>query len=365
MHGRSSDHPVALMPDPLSEVLQDLRLSGVSYGHCELTRPWGIEFPPEKAARFHFVIAGESWLRTAALGWIRLQAGDVVLLPQGSAHALADTTHGRLKPLAELPLEEIGDRTYRLTEGGGGSRTIMTCCSVAFEEPALHPLLELMPQVMLVRGAVTEDAALPMLLETMAGEVVAPRVGAATVLARLADVVITRIIRSWVEAQTEAPTGWLAAIRDPKIGRALAAIHRRPGHSWSVEALADVARTSRSIFSERFTAAVGVSPARYLSRWRMHLASVWLRHDRLTVGEVAGRLGYESEASFSRAFKRLLGVPPSALRRVGRGARQALSPISVAFDPQQRADAEGGEQHHRAPGGDRRRDRARLAEGEE
>ncbi|WP_437826459.1 AraC family transcriptional regulator [Sorangium sp. So ce1153] len=159
----------------------------------------------------------------------------------------------------------------------------------------------------------------------MADEVLRRRIGAATVMTRLADVVITRVVRAWVESRTEDTEGWLAAIRDPQIGRALAAIHRRPGEPWSVESLADVARMSRSIFSERFAAVVGVPPARCLARWRMHVASGWLRDDRVTVAEAAVRLGYDSEAAFSRAFKRFSGVPPSALRRQGRdeGARVA------------------------------------------
>jgi AraC-like DNA-binding protein len=317
MLSRSSDVATdGLTLDPLSEVLQDLRPSGVSYGRCELTRPWGIDFPPQSAARFHFVAAGECWLHTSALGWIPLHAGDVVLLPRGTGHALADTANGQTKPIDGFPLEEIGDKTYRLTAGGSdGTGALLFCCSVSFEEPAVHPLLELMPPALLVRGAAIGDATLPVLLDTMTSEVLAQRVGAATVLTRLADVVITRVIRAWVEARSEDATGWLAAIRDPKVGRALAAIHRRPGHHWSVEALADIAHVSRSMFSERFMSVVGVPPARYVSRWRMHLASVWLRNERRTVSEVAARLGYESEASFSRAFKRSSGVPPSTLRR--------------------------------------------------
>jgi transcriptional regulator GlxA family with amidase domain len=217
--------------------------------------------------------------------------------------------------LDEFPLEEIGDRTYLLRAGGGGPKTLLFCCSVTFEEPMVHPLLELMPPVLLVRKQANNDRSLLSLLKMMAAEVVAQRVGGATVLTRLADVVITTVIRDWVATRDEDTSGWLGAIRDPKIGRALVAIHRRPGESWSVESLAKIAQMSRSIFAERFTTLVGIPPAHYLARRRMHLASVWLRDNELTAAEIALRLGYESEPSFSRAFKKTFGVAPSVLRR--------------------------------------------------
>lgn len=320
MHDSSSDEQ-ALSPDALSEVLQDLRITDGSYGRCELSRPWGIDLPPVAQARFHFVVSGPCWLRAPKRGWMELRAGDVVLLPRGTGHALADKARGPVKPLEDMPLEEIGDRTYEMRAGGAGSQTILVCCSVGFDQPAVNPLLDLMPPMLLVRGGGAEDPVLPVLLDAMAEEVLAKRVGAATVMTRLVDVVITRVIRAWVESRGEDTEGWLAAIRDPQIGRALAAIHQRPGGRWSVESLADVARMSRSIFSERFASVVGVPPARYLARWRMHIASGWLLRDRVTVAEAAARLGYESEAAFSRAFKRFSGVPPSSVRRQDRGER--------------------------------------------
>jgi AraC-like DNA-binding protein len=310
----SSDAGTWPNADALSEVLQDLRLSEGSYGRCELSRPWGIDFPSESAARFHFVVEGRCWLHTSSSGWIPLEIGDVALLPHGISHALSDVAKAPNKTIDELPLEPIGDRVYRLREGGGGAKTLLTCCTVKFENPAVHPLIELMPPLLLVRAAGTTDPVLPLLLDAMADEVRGERMGSATVMTRLADVVITRVVRSWVEGRPKDTTGWLAAIRDPSIGRALAHIHRRPGDPWSVESLADAARTSRSIFSERFAAVVGMPPARYLARWRMHLATSWLQQNGRTVGEVATQLGYRSEASFSRAFKRFVGFPPSALR---------------------------------------------------
>ncbi|MFZ1429286.1 MAG: AraC family transcriptional regulator [Geminicoccaceae bacterium] len=325
MHDRSSGIGRDAACDPLSEVLQDLRLAGVSYGHCRLTRPWGVRMPAKAAARMHVVVAGKAWLRADDFGPVELGAGDVAFIPQGAAHSLADTPRGRTRPLSAFPLEEIGDRTYRLNWGGNGSQTLMACCAIEFREPTLHPVLELMPPALVVSGTGAADTTLPALLDAMADEVIAQRVGAATMLARLADVVVIRLIRMWVEAQCHNTTGWLAAIRDPQIGRALASIHRYPERDWSIDNLAITARLSRSVFCERFAMLVGMPPGRYLARWRMHLASTWLRSRRATVTEVAAKLGYESEAGFSRAFKRLLGTPPSALRKLRRGVEADAS----------------------------------------
>ncbi|WP_394848163.1 AraC family transcriptional regulator [Pendulispora brunnea] len=314
MHDRSSDRE-GLARDTLSEVLQDLRIANGTYARCGLSGAWGIDFAAQGQARFHFVAAGHCWLRGPKRGWTELHAGDVVLLPHGKGHALASKARGRLTPLEKMPIQAVGERTFQMQAGHGAAQTILACCSIDFEQPAAHPLLELMPPMLLVRGGGAQDATLSPILEAMAAEVLARRVGAATIMTRLADVVIARVVRAWAESRTEDTRGWLAAIRDPQIGRALAAIHQRPGEPWTVESLADVAKASRSVFSERFTALLGVPPARYLTQWRMHLASGWLRGERVTVAEAAMRLGYDSEAAFSRAFKRFVGVPPSALRR--------------------------------------------------
>lgn len=303
--------------DSLSEILQDLRLTRGSYGRCELTRPWGIAFPSQPQARFHFVVAGSCWLHTSEREWIRLHSGDIVLFPRGSAHAMADHRGSTLVDFETIPHEKVGEKTYtmRLGQGDLRSQTLLVCCSVSFGEPSTHPLLASMPEVLLSCGSTTKDAALAGLLEAMAAEATALRIGAATVLTRLADAVITQVVRAWVEEGGDATeTGWIAATRDPKIGRTLAAIHKHPDHRWTVSTLAARANLSRSAFSERFAAVVGVPPARYLTRWRLHLASLWLREQKLPVSEVARKSGYESEASFSRAFKRHFGFPPGTLR---------------------------------------------------
>jgi transcriptional regulator GlxA family with amidase domain len=213
----------------------------------------------------------------------------------------------------------VNETTNRLRSGGGGAQAVLVCCSFAIGEASVYFLFDLMPPALVVHDAIARDSVIPMFLDTMANELTTPRVGAATIMARLADVVVTRVIRIWAEGRSEDTAGWLTAIRDPKIGRALAAIHRQPDRAWSVDALAELAKMSRSLFSERFASLLGVPPAQYLARWRMRLASGWLRNRQVTVAEVAARVGYQSEASFSRAFKRIAGIPPSALRGAERG----------------------------------------------
>ena len=200
--GHSSGCQREFAPDALSEVLQDLRLSGAAYCRSELSHPWGLDFPPEEGAVFHFVAEGHCWLRRASHEPpVRLEAGDVVLLPHGAGHALASPADGATKRMDDLPREPVGGATYRLKTGGSGALTRLVCCAVGFEEPTVHPLLELMPDVLLVRAGGEQDPSLSALLEAMAAEVGTQRIGAATVMSRLADIVITRVVRAWVEAR--------------------------------------------------------------------------------------------------------------------------------------------------------------------
>lgn len=313
-------HRTAVDEDPLSRILGDLRIVGVSYGCCRLSAPWGVNFPRDGTARLHVVIEGECWLRVDGQAPMRLGPGDAVLLPKGPTHCLSDTPQGRATCIEHLPMKLIGDRVYSFDSTPTGS-TVLACCNVRFREPCLNPLLELMPTVVSVSAA-HGDPTLPTLLAAMADEVLDQKIGAATVLSRLADVVITRLIRAWVHEGGREAQGWMAAIRDPKIGRALAAIHQDPANAWTIDSLARVAGLSRSLFAERFTRALGLSPARYVTRWRMYLASTLLAEQGLNIAEVGARLGYESGPAFSRAFKRHLGVAPGAMRR-GRRAQLA------------------------------------------
>jgi transcriptional regulator GlxA family with amidase domain len=169
------------------------------------------------------------------------------------------------------------------------------------------------------------------MLDAMGSEALAPRPGGTTVMTRLADILVIHAVRSWLERSPEGRTGWVGALRDPQMGRALVLMHRQPEAAWTVASLAAGVHMSRSVFSERFTALVGMPPLLYLTRWRMHLATRWLRDERASLGQVANRLGYESEPSFSRAFKRHIGVAPGAIRR------EASQPDAPRLEPEHSA----------------------------
>lgn len=319
----------AIQPRPsdlLTRVLLDLRLEGVEYGRCVLREPWALAFPAQRDARFHFVARGEAWLWTPQAGWKRLQAGDAVLLPRGSAHVLASAPEVPAVDIDALAREPVGDNLYLVrnaARAGAGQvaadthatpESVMFCGAMRFNLDPLHPLLAMMPELMHAGALVSTDPAVPMLLEAMEREVALDRIGSCGILARLADVLAASIIRAWVECGCSDSTGWIAAVQCPRVGKVIAAIHAEPERDWDVPALAGVMGVSRSRFAEAFARTVGDTPARYVTKVKMFQARRWIQRDGLRVAVAAERLGYDSEASFSRAFKRIMGVPPSAMR---------------------------------------------------
>jgi AraC-like DNA-binding protein len=310
----SKDRPGPLGGDPLSEMLRGLRLDGVEYGRFQMKAPWGLSFPAQDAARFHFVSGVGCWLLTPAQEWIRFEPGDAVLLPRGADHALASAPDAEVIPFCRCAFQKVCENVFETAGGGAGDETLLFSGGMTFNVDRLHPLLRMMPELMQVHEATINEPGIPDLLKTMACEVAMDRVGAGGIVARLADVVAASLIRTWVERGCGDASGWIAAARDPEIGRVLAAIHLNPSAEWSIETLAKTMRGSRSAFAERFTRVVGETPARYVSQVRMHHARQWLSRDKARIGVVAQRLGYDSEASFSRAFKRVMGVPPSHFR---------------------------------------------------
>jgi AraC-like DNA-binding protein len=304
-----------LKADPLSAVLQDVRLVAAHHCQCEVRAPWGLRLPRRSEAMVHFILEGSCWLEVPGQPPLQLRTGDVVMLPHGAGHRLLSEPGIAARPVEAYSPVQLGDSSFRLIGGKAGPKTRLVCCGVAFDEPTIHPLIALMPQMLLMRDEVATTPPVRALLEAMGAEMRDQRLGAATVMTRLADIVVTQVVRTWVEERTDRAQAWAAAIRDPQVGRALAAFHAEPARRWSVASLAAAANLSRSVFAERFTATVGISPANYVARWRIHVAGVWLRGQQLSIAQVSARLGFTSEASFSRTFTRLMGSSPAAFRR--------------------------------------------------
>jgi AraC-like DNA-binding protein len=314
MQIRSSRAVPSRWLEPAAQVLHELRLSQSQYCRTEMTAPWGLSIPSASESMFHYVAEGEAYLRGAANEPVRLVAGDFVLLPHGHGHALASTPKGRAVSMDSFAREQIGRSAHSIRGGGGGMRALIICGSVAFEDHGTHPLLRLLPQLLHLRG-VRPKPLLRTMLEAMGAEARSAKLGATTIMTRIADVLVIYAVRAWFDDHERCDAGWLGALRDPAVGGALALMHGRPEEPWTVASLAAEVGMSRSSFAERFTSLTGVPPLLYLTRFRMHLSLRWLREDKTSIGAVAERLGYESEPAFSRAFKRHIGVSPGQARR--------------------------------------------------
>jgi AraC-like DNA-binding protein len=303
--------------DPLGEALYLLRMNGVFYSRSEFTAPWGMELPPfPGSVMFHVVTAGRCWLEVAGSEPVRLQPGVLALVPHGDGHRLVSDPGAAAIGLFDLPREQLGDHYEIIRHGGGAAPTNLICGAASFGHPAAHQMVRMLPRVIAVDTARSPQAEwLEGTLRFMEIEAQELRLGGETVMTRLADALVIHAIRSWIEDTPVARQGWLGALRDRPIGRALALIHRDPTQPWTVASLAREAAMSRSVFAARFQELVGEPPMHYVAKWRMHVAQDWLKEEGATVGEIASRLGYESDAAFSRAFKRIIGVPPVSVKR--------------------------------------------------
>ncbi|HSC86726.1 MAG TPA: AraC family transcriptional regulator [Polyangiaceae bacterium] len=313
--------------DPLGEALHYLRMSGMFYCRSELTAPWGLALPPMEGLSFHVVTSGQCWLDVDGLPPRRLEPGDLVLLPHGEGHRLSTEAGGRTIPIDQLPQARMSERYGILRHGGGGAATELVCGAVRFDHPAAHHVVRLLPQVIHIDSGWSSQTGMAgwmrSTLQLLAAECRELRPGGEAIITRLADVLVVQAIRTWMERDPSARTGWLAALHDPRIGRALLLVHREPARDWSVESLATEAGMSRSGFAARFTELVGEPAMQYVTRWRMLVALTWLNESDASASEMGHRLGYQSEAAFNRAFKRILGTTPGAARRQGLRQREA------------------------------------------
>jgi len=333
--------------DVLSEVLQVVRLAGAIHFRGEFTQPWAFSTsPPEmmaarlnvpagSATPFHVLVEGECWVTSGKLVPIRIGTGDVIIFPRGDQHVMASDRNLTPVPIKDIYLHPSKEQITILRYGGGG-RLARFICGYLQADQQFDPLLRSLPPVLCVRprdGTLTletldaggqrmwpveqarEAEWWQASLRYLISETEAPGPGNRAVLARLAESLFVDVLRWQFRYSAADRNGWLAGLHDPQIGRVLSLLHALPNRAWSVDELAKEAAMSRAALAKRFVELVGESPMQYLGRWRMHLARQLLRESRLDIGEIAGRVGYDSDAAFNRAFRRLVGSPPATWRQ--------------------------------------------------
>jgi len=313
--------------DALSDVLRAVRLKGAIFFDIHASDPWVAETPAgtqivrrmfpaaEHLICYHAITRGSCWACVPNEPPLPLTAGDVVVIPHGHAHVLStapgmrgvqDVGRYRAPNEVELPVS--------ISMGDGSSESARFVCGfLGCDARPYNPLLSSLPRVFKVSDQA--DGPLSAYVQIALAESKKPRIGSESVLGRLSELMFVDVIRRYLETLPADRLDWLAGLRDPHIGRALAEIHRDPARHWTLESLAHMVAMSRSAFAEHFTRFVGTPPMQYLTSWRMQIAANQLRSTTDTVTVVANRIGYDSEAAFSRAFKKIVGAPPSEWRR--------------------------------------------------
>lgn len=313
--------------DAFSDVLRVIRLSGGVFLEAEFSAPWCIGgkisaddckpflMAPRHVIASHFVATGQMRLRIDGGETVDVHAGELVLLPHNDAHVLGSDLDVALVPAREMMRRPADGGLSRIKHGGGGEPT-QVLCGFLGSETSFSPLLASLPSVLKLNVRATAAGAwIESSFRFAVSEIAAGRLGSATVIAKLSELLFVEAVGQFVASLPAERRGWLAGLRDPQIGRALALLHARPKESWTAEMLALEVGMSRSVLAERFAAVVGQPPMHYLTLWRMHLAAQQLREGHDSVAQVAFAVGYDSEAAFSRAFKRQFGSSPGTWRK--------------------------------------------------
>lgn len=316
--------------DALSEILKSVRVEGAVFVDAQFTAPWCIQAkyglsavrrrlaPSDHVVLFHFVAEGRCKIRVRHAGeLLEVSSGDVILFPHDDTQLMGSDL--RLPPSDATKLMAAGsenDRIARVSHGGGGDATRLVCGYLACSRSLSRTLFEGLPKVLHIPlGDGYTTALLRELLHVAVLESSESLPGAQSTLAKVSELLFVEALRRYVERLPENGRGWLAGVRDPHVGRAMALMHGDPVRAWTVDDLAREVALSRSVLAERFSALLGEPPMQYLKRWRLALAAHALRAGRESILRIAERSGYESEASFNRAFKREFGLPPAAWRR--------------------------------------------------
>lgn len=326
--------------DALSETLKFLHLTSGIFLEADFNAPWCIDSAPgkddiahflpdaEHVAIFHLLVDGNCRARLRDDGEaLDLVAGDLLMLPHGDPHFLGSDLHLHPTQAASLVRpDSAGGGLMRIRYGGNGPRTQFICGYMACDRRLCRPMLSALPHILRVSlGTDPATRWMMVALQHGAQETHDPQPGREAVMGRLAELLFVEALRCYIRQLPENQRGWLAGLRDPYVGNALALIHARPAEHWEVDSLATTVGLSRSAFAERFSALIGEPPMQYLAHWRLALAAQYLSRTNDAVARVGERVGYESEAAFNRAFKREFGAPPAAWRRNARLSRAAVS----------------------------------------
>ena len=315
--------------DVLSDVLAAVRLTGAIFFDSTFRTQWVAEAPKasiiaEKVMPnsqyvfyFHTLLEGSCWaeMTDGSMEPIKLEAGDIIAFPMDDAHALCSTIGMRAAPDLAIYTHPIDRQLpYVLNQGSGPDSCRFVCGYLGCDIRPYNPFIKSLPRVLPGRGAAGQGW-LAHLLRHAVSETERRNPGGETVLAKLAELLFVEVIRQYVDDLPAGSRGWLSGLRDPQIGLALRLIHSRPAADWTIEGLAREVGMSRSVFADRFTHYAGVSPMQYVARWRMQLAARHLEVPGVSIAQAGAEVGYESEAAFNRAFKKLVGVPPGAWRK--------------------------------------------------
>ena len=322
--------------DTLSNLLRTVRLTGATFFDITAKDRWAVGSPAPAAIlpkilpgadhliAYHVVTAGRCFGRLLAGGApVALEAGDVIVFTNADAHVMSSDPNLRADPptadVLEIALANQMPFHINFADGGAGS-THLVCGYLACDSKPFNPLLDALPKVIKSsdpRGG--EAGWLSQFIRFAVAEVSDKRAGGKTVLTKLSELMFIDVLRRYVESMPPQDSGWLAGLRDPAVGKALTLIHDKPADDWTIETLARQSGVSRTVLAERFVELVGIPPMQYLARWRMQIASELLSSGNANIARIAQEIGYESEASFSRAFKKMNGVSPSAWRLGARG----------------------------------------------
>jgi len=314
--------------DALSDVLRVARLSGGAFLHAEFFEPWcmAARIAPDQCSAYlgpashiilyHYVVTGNLRVRLEGEDPFELAAGEVVLFPRNDPHLLGSDFDLPPTRAAEVIRPPRGGDLTKIRLGGDGACARVICGFLGCENADGNPVIGALPAALKLQ--VGESGAAEWIRSTFqfaADEVARGRAGSDAVLAKLSELLFVEAVRRYAETLPPEQSGWLAGLADPYVSRALSQLHTRVDHDWTVEALGREIGLSRSALAERFTRVIGVAPMQYLANWRMQVAAQSLRGTSMALIDIAEQVGYESEAAFSRAFKKAFGEPPATWRR--------------------------------------------------